>query len=1009
MPSTLHHVTLTLQSEKPKITKGVEGAQRVSIENFGSDTTSGAPSLPTVTCHVELPRGAKVRQLKILGDEHVPLAGQYRIHAAGACVHDEPVDEEGRLRIRRQAMRTWSRKHDAVYASDAWYPSDAVKMCATWDTATCALVLLQFNPVQYNPKQGRLLWHQSVKADLSYSLPEGAASAVGDVTLVTNGETRINPFRAGAARQLTRGAVTIRGIYNYVIIVPDAAIENAMTDFKKWKELLGHSIAIAQLPDILSNYSGVDDAERVRNYLIKKYDEWRVHYVLLVGTMGVIPTRLLYMDDKTDGYASDFYFANLVTSDWDLDSDNRWGEFGDDRYNYLHDVVVGRLPLDTAADVKRYCDNVIAFERDRDPWKQTSLFAAGFMDHDPTDGADLCERLIDDVLTPAGWSARKLYEKGGTYPSKYATDADLDQSNYVAECVPQRFSLVSLVAHGHWDYMQSKQCTDPQKNCDGNTTGNDFGLSSGIPAKCPSAVVSMIGCHTACPVPEYKHVEASTGGPGTTPPRSLFPFRARHEHNGIRYLRNGAVAAVGASAGEDYANRWTTPADGMAWSLAYYFHDYLVTHRKPVGDAFYDAMRLHATRHTPLLRGVRDFYLLGDPSLMLEGITAAGEGALNVPVHRGRWSQFSACNDRNGDMYVAVSIGASAEPAELIVYKSSDHGRTWLKWKDFGVAESVISLDAIVNHGGADEFRHDDLLLFVTSLQGGLRLHKIPLSGGNAKAITIPTAGAPANYVSASQDHLRPGSRVYLGYWFYEQNHPKSVVGVSPDNGLNWQYWNTFPGYFYPAIDAGPNGHVYVAAMRDEYREDIHVARSVDGGATWGSWTNLTTGDDANFHFRHSPPVIAASSDPGRPSVWVAYERGYDGSYGPRRTELGFACSPNAGAQWSLNQTLACGPGNVEGAQLMGYKAEPNPWLNAIYLSLQQNAAGLSSGTARVMWRAVSGQWPSRWRPAEIRNRVDTGNARPRLVYSPGAPGTGGGLVFAGPDGLYFAAPWLHS
>ncbi|MEJ2481003.1 MAG: C25 family cysteine peptidase [Acidihalobacter sp.] len=1005
MPSIVGHVILTLQSEKPEITEGTGGTQRVRIAGFGSDTAPGAPALPLLACHVELPRSAEVSELKILGSEHSPLSGHYRIQAAGACVHDEPVEEGRRLRARRRASRIWSAEHDAIYAQDAWYPATPVTLYTSWKTATCTVVVLHLSPVQYNPERGRLLWHQSVKIDLGYRLPEAGTDEIRDVSLTTGGDIRLNPFRVVPPRRLTPAGPTAGGIHNYLIIVPDAAIENAMADFKLWKERLGHSVAIVRLPDILAAYAGADDAERIRNCLISKYEEWRVHYVLMVGAMGVIPTRLLYMDDATDAYASDFYFANLVTVDWDLDNDNRWGEFADDRYNYFHDVVVGRLPLNTAADVKRYCDNVIAYEQDTGPWKQKALFAAGFMDHDPTDGAELCERLIDDVLTPAGWSARKLYEKGGTYPSKYACDSDLDQANYAAECTAQRFGLVSLVAHGNWDYMVSKQCTDPQRHCDGNTQENRFGDSAGIPASCPSAVVSMIGCSTACPVPNYKHVETGTATP---PLRSLFPFAAMHEHNGVRYLRHGAVAAVGSSAGVDYAHGWTSPNDGKAWSLAYYFHDNLVTQRKPVGDAFFDALRLHSARHKPLLRGVRDFYLLGDPSLMSEGVTAAAEGS-DVVVHHGRWSQFSACNDRNGDLYVAVSIGASAEPARLVVYKSTDHGSTWSKWQDFSVPESVIVLDAIVNHGGADEFKHDDLLLFTTSLQGSLRLHKLPLSGSSPASVAIATPGAVSGCLSVSQDSLRPASRVYLGYWFYDaQGRPHSVVGVSSDNGLNWHHWKTFSGYFFPAIDAGPNNRLYVAAMHEGYREHIHISCSGDGGATWGNWTNLTAGDDANFHFRHSPPTVAASSDPGKPSVWVVYERGYDGSYGPRKCELGFACSSDSGTRWTRNLTLAAGPGNVQWPQLLSYKADPNPWLNVIYLSMQQNAVGMSAGTARVMWRAVSGEWPSRWRPAEIGNHVDTGNARPRLVYSPGAPGTGGGMVFAGPDGLYFSARWLH-
>lgn len=1008
MPNQMNRVSLTFNTQEPQIVRKADGSQRLMIKGYGFSGTPGEPSLPTLCCHVEFPRGSRICELEHVDSEFTTLNGHYRIWSAPPIVQDESVTEDERILTRTDAKRLWKRNYEKIYESDNWYPSRTIRLTGKWHMDTCSVAVLHVHPIQYHPRSGKVRWHHYINIDLSYDIPEGQEVRVPSEDLISTGEYRINPFRE---YQLTPPSIEVlraRTSFNYVIIVPDVTIENALADFINWKEAIGHSIIIVQLADILESYAGIDDAERVRNYLIEKHNEWQLQYVLLVGDMGTVPTRLLYMNERADAYASDFYFANLTTSDWDLDNDDRWGEFDDDRYNYFHDVMVGRLPLSNATEVAQYSQNVIAFEQDKRLWKKKALFAAGFMDHDPTDGAELCEQLTSDVLSPAGWSAVKLYEKGGTLPSGYVCDAELNQANYSAECVPQRYSLVNLISHGSWDNMISKQCTDPELNCSGNTADNTFSEDGAIPTNCPTAVVCMNGCSTACPVNNYQHVEPAPGGGGPTAIRSLFPFTATHEHNGVRYLRNGAVAAIGASAGADYAHGWNDPSDGYCWSLFYYFNDFLVTHRKPVGDAFYDAMITHACKHRPLKRGVRDFYLMGDPSLIVEGISPAREGNPDVLVHSGRVTYFSAYNDINGDIYVVVSVGSVNENAKMIVYKSTDHGKTWLNWKTFNVSYPVLSIDAIVNHGGSDEFRHDDLLIFICDVGGKVRLHKLPLSNGNGKEITIPITGT-ANYVSVSHDNLEAGSRLYLGYWYYDkQNTPISVIGVSNDNGMNWRHWREFKNYYYPAIDAGPNNRIHVAAVHNDYRFNIHVTSSIDGGETWRNWIDLTKNDGANNHlYGLTPPTIAASTDHGRPSVWIAYNRFYDGSYGVRKMELGSAYSDNAGEDWVLDQTLASGPGDIECAQLLSYKAARNPWVNAIYVSLLHNGGGVVTGTPRIYFRAVSAEWPGRWRSSQVCNQVETDNSRPRLVYSPGAAGTGGGVVFSGPDGIYFSARWL--
>jgi len=72
-----------------------------------------------------------------------------------------------------------------------------------------------------------------------------------------------------------------------------------------------------------------------------------------------------------------------------------------------------------------------------------------------------------------------------------------------------------------------------------------------------------------------------------------------------------------ASAGGDYMGGWDGPEDGLLQSLTYYFHKYFVKQKQSVGDAFFNAMDEYVDEHG-LTRGVRVFYLVGDPSVAIK-------------------------------------------------------------------------------------------------------------------------------------------------------------------------------------------------------------------------------------------------------------------------------------------------------------------------------------------------------------------------------------------------------
>ena len=77
---------------------------------------------------------------------------------------------------------------------------------------------------------------------------------------------------------------------NYVIITT-SNLEDAVKEFKTWKEYPGFSVEIVNISWIAATYIGNDLQEQIRNFLIDKYVEWGINYVLIVGTRNSIPMR----------------------------------------------------------------------------------------------------------------------------------------------------------------------------------------------------------------------------------------------------------------------------------------------------------------------------------------------------------------------------------------------------------------------------------------------------------------------------------------------------------------------------------------------------------------------------------------------------------------------------------------------------------------------------------------------------------------------------------------------
>ncbi|MBU1318921.1 MAG: T9SS type A sorting domain-containing protein [candidate division Zixibacteria bacterium] len=235
------------------------------------------------------------------------------------------------------------------------------------------------------------------------------------------------------------------------IIITSAYLAEAFRPLIKWKRQLGYSAEIVTTEDIYSQSSGVDNPERIRNYLIDAYDGG-TRWVLLGGDETVVPIRYAFHLDRSTDIAldmqqvCDLYYADL-TGEWDADGDGIYGEMYDDSPDITPEIMIGRVPVDTPTEVAAFIEKSIAYERnpgDGDDQFALKLLTAASDQmrdyHDIGQDSMLAEQL-PAYLDVDTWSLAEAPSGSDESP---ASPAAVDFISKLSE----GFNLAYIFAHG---------------------------------------------------------------------------------------------------------------------------------------------------------------------------------------------------------------------------------------------------------------------------------------------------------------------------------------------------------------------------------------------------------------------------------------------------------------------------------------------------------------------------------------------------------------------------------
>jgi phosphodiesterase/alkaline phosphatase D-like protein len=420
-------IRLALPESDVAIHLGADGMAAFSGTDIRYIGQTGDPSLPYQSVRVLLPPDADLTTVEasITGQRWTQIDGEWDVPPVGAFAIG---DDEGSSAAPLAEQAIDSGRDAGIYESDALFPAEPVCKVDVQVMRGWKMAQVLYAPMAYNPVGKRV-----------YELSGNAVEITYERTSLKTASTGIDLTAAEQVRDMTVNFAEVSGEYGgyalssdtgrYVIITT-SAIEAASTSldaFVASKEARGFTVNVVT-EGTWGGGTGDAAAENIRAWLKANYLSLNIKYVLLIGNptpaTGDVPMKTCYPLDESasPSYAvpTDFYYAELVSNDWDKDGDGRYGEYADDfllNAPRAAGVAVGRIPYyGTIADLDYVLSKIVDYEAEPEmdiSWHRNVLLPMNPSDAS-TPGWQLGEEIKDDAL-PVGWTYHRVYDEYNTF------------------------------------------------------------------------------------------------------------------------------------------------------------------------------------------------------------------------------------------------------------------------------------------------------------------------------------------------------------------------------------------------------------------------------------------------------------------------------------------------------------------------------------------------------------------------------------------------------------------
>jgi len=333
---------------------------RIAAENQNFITIPGAPELPSQQIKILLPPTESAITVSLEYGNKLKLADNIELYPIQTPY---PLSYEGEISFTPENLD--------IYTSSQKYPAENISQFTTQYYRGYSIFLANIIPYEYHPLTGELFYFDSVTLKISTEQSNEAARAYNNFyryspkTEETVRRVIDNPFELSLYE---RNENFRNDVIDYYIIT-SSTYSTDFTEFVEFKKSQGYTTAIKLTAEIYSEYSGIDNADKIRNFIIDAYQNYGTEYILLGGDTEIIPHRGFYLAAGTtidEDLPSDLYYSALDRvgtgsgPDWNTDNDDYWGE--PNEADYFAEVMLGRISADTHAEFSAALNKQIMYQ-----------------------------------------------------------------------------------------------------------------------------------------------------------------------------------------------------------------------------------------------------------------------------------------------------------------------------------------------------------------------------------------------------------------------------------------------------------------------------------------------------------------------------------------------------------------------------------------------------------------------------------------------------------------------
>jgi len=363
------------------------GYNVVSFKGRHYTNTVGSPQIPVKTLSFLVPIDQKVSSIVINNTTIQQLSGSYNIYPA-----QTPIPTN-----RAVASAGFDNPNPSVYNSANPYPGITYSVRSDGYPLGYHVVTINFYPLQFIPASRILNLYTSINFTIVYAnntdnalrpnrqsaysnnltkaYIRGMVANPNDMNTVPGGARQVvsSPTAASAPVQNIRGMspANLNSIPDYIIITRSDLVSSFQT-LANWKTQKGVNTLIVKTDGsdgIYANYSGYDNAEKIRNYLKDVYVNFGSSYVLLGGDVNdasgaeLIPARMTPVIFSDQSHPTNYYYAT-VNGNWNGNGNNVFGEDSElTPAEMSMAFLVGRAPVHSTSEVTSFTNKILGYEK----------------------------------------------------------------------------------------------------------------------------------------------------------------------------------------------------------------------------------------------------------------------------------------------------------------------------------------------------------------------------------------------------------------------------------------------------------------------------------------------------------------------------------------------------------------------------------------------------------------------------------------------------------------------